>query len=103
MPAPQRQIVMRDSRPSLPRHIKLRHDDSRGRWLVLAPERVFDPDATAVSILKLVNGQRTVEEIAILLAQEYDAPIETIIDDAVGMLQDLADKCVVTISPEHSP
>lgn len=81
MPARRRQIVTRDSRPMLPRHIKLRHDEGRGRWVILAPERVFDPDATAVAVLKLVNGQRTVLDIAAVLAQDYDAPLETILAD----------------------
>ena len=96
----QRQFVTRDSQPRLPRHIKLRHDEGRGRWLILAPERVFDPDAAAVAVLKLVNGQRSVLEIAGLLAQDYDAPVDIILADAVTMLQDLADKGVVTTQSE---
>ena len=96
----QRQLVTRDSRPMLPRHIKLRHDEGRGRWVILAPERVFDPDATAVAVLKLVNGRRSVLDIAVLLAQDYDAPVDIILADAVTMLQDLADKGVVTTKLE---
>lgn len=92
----QRQIIARDSLPRLPRHIKLRHDDERGRWLILAPERVFDPDATAVAVLKLANGRRSVLEIAVILAQDYDAPLDIILADSVTLLQDLADKGVVT-------
>ena len=39
-----RAIVTAATRPALPPHIKLRHDAGRGKWLVLAPERVFEPD-----------------------------------------------------------
>ncbi len=90
-----RAIIDATSRPAMPRHIKLRHDAGRGRWLILAPERVFDPDEIAVEVLKLCDGQRTVADIAGVLAKEYNAPIEEISGDIVAMLQDLADKGVV--------
>jgi pyrroloquinoline quinone biosynthesis protein D len=92
---PVRAILTGDSRPELPRHIKLRHDPGRGRWIILAPERVFDPDETAVAVLRLCDGQRSVSEIAAALSEEYQAPIEEIRNDITAMLQDLADKGVV--------
>jgi pyrroloquinoline quinone biosynthesis protein D len=91
-----RTIITGESRPSLPKHIKMRHDPGRGRWIVLAPERVFNPDETAVAVLKNCDGQRTVADIAKTLSEEYQAPIEEITNDIVAMLQDLADKGVVT-------
>jgi pyrroloquinoline quinone biosynthesis protein D len=80
------------SKPSLPKHIKLRHDAGRGRWILLAPERVFEPDETAVEVLKLCDGQRTVADIAEALAQIYSASAAEIEADVVAMVQDLADK-----------
>jgi pyrroloquinoline quinone biosynthesis protein D len=90
-----RAIVTRESRPAMPDHIKLRHDAGRGRWLILAPERVFDPDQIAVEVLKLCDGQRTVADIAGTLGREYNAPLEEITGDIISMLQELADKGVV--------
>ncbi len=90
-----RAIVTIVSRPVMPPHVKMRHDAGRGRWIILAPERVFDPDAIAVEILKLCDGARTVGEIAGLLAKEYNAPAQEIEVDVIAMLQDLADKGVV--------
>ena len=90
-----RAIVSAATRPALPPHIKLRHDAGRGRWHVLAPERVFEPDDTAVAVLKLCDGARTVGDIAVELAKEYNAPKEEIVADIIAMLQDLADKGVV--------
>ena len=92
---PARTIVTEASRPALPRHIKMRHDAGRGRWILLAPERVFEPDDTAVAVLKLCDGARSVGDIAALLSREYQAPLEVIKGDVVRMLQDLADKGVV--------
>jgi pyrroloquinoline quinone biosynthesis protein D len=93
--APVRAIITADSRPALPRYIKLRHDQGRGRWVILAPERVFDPDEISVAVLKLCDGQRTVADVAGLLAKEYNAPQAEIQGDVIAMLQDLADKGVV--------
>jgi pyrroloquinoline quinone biosynthesis protein D len=90
-----RTIIKGDSSPAMPPHIKLRHDAGRGRWLILAPERVFEPDDVAVEILKLCDGQRSVADIAGLLSKEYNAPMDEITADVISMLQDLADKGVV--------
>src|SRR5262245_61030782 len=90
-----RTIIDKATRPQMPPHIKLRHDAGRGRWIILAPERVFEPDEIAVAVLKLCDGSRAVSDIAGELAKEYNAPIEEISADVVAMLQDLADKGVV--------
>ncbi len=69
--------------------------------MILAPERVFEPGETAVAILRLLNGHRSVFEIAMLLAEKYDAPVELIFADTVLLLQDLMDKGVVTARSEN--
>lgn len=91
-----RAIIDGDTRAAIPTYIKLRHDPGRGKWLILAPERIFEPDEVAVEVLKHCDGQRTVTDIASVLAKEYNAPQEEILNDIIAMLQDLADKGVVT-------
>ena len=39
-------------------HIVFRFDDTRQRWIMMAPERLMLPDEQAVEILKLVDGKR---------------------------------------------
>jgi pyrroloquinoline quinone biosynthesis protein D len=90
-----RTMIVPDSKPGLPPHIKLRHDAGRGRWHVLAPERVFEPDPIAVEILKRCDGVTTVDQIAKELAKEYNAPLQEILTDIISMLQELSDKGVV--------
>ena len=90
--SPTRLIVERETRPQLPAYLKLRHDVGRGRWILLAPERVLTPDDTAVAVLKLCDGKRTVEEIVEALAREYSAPADVIRTDVIDLLQGLADK-----------
>lgn len=92
---PQRLLIAPTSVPTLPRHIKLRHDAARNRWTILAPERVLTPDAIALDILQLCNGERSVEAIANALAGQYAAPKERILTDVTNLLQDLADKGVI--------
>lgn len=91
-----RLIVDAATKPKLPRFIKLRRDQERGKWLILAPERVFEPDEPSVEVLKLCDGERTVADIAKILSEAYQAPADVIETDITEMLQDLADKGVVT-------
>jgi pyrroloquinoline quinone biosynthesis protein D len=93
--APTRLIVAGETVLAMPKHIKLRHDPGRGRWIILAPERVFNPDETAVEVLKLMDGQRSVNAIAETLSQEYQAPLDVVTNDILAMLQDLTDKGVL--------
>lgn len=76
-------------------HVKFRHDETRGRWVVLAPERLLLPDEQAVEILKLVDGERSVDAVIDALAARFDAPRTVIAADVTAMLQDLADKGVL--------
>jgi pyrroloquinoline quinone biosynthesis protein D len=91
----ERTIITGECRPSLPRFVKMRHDAGRGRWILLAPERVFNPDEIAVTVLQKCDGNRTVAEIANLLADDYKAPADLIVKDIIDMLQDLSDKGVL--------
>lgn len=82
--------------PRLPRGVKLRFDRQRERWVVLAPERVLVPDPVALEILKRCDGQASVAAIVDELAAAYDAPRQTILDDVCTLLQDLANKGMMT-------
>ncbi len=87
-----RLVVDGATKPRLPPYLKLRHDAGRDRWVLLAPERVLTPNDIAVAVLKLCDGNRSVEDITAALAEEYQATPEQIRQDVLEMLQDLADK-----------
>jgi pyrroloquinoline quinone biosynthesis protein D len=95
--------VSEESRPVLPRHAKLKFDDTRKVWVILAPERVLAPDETAVEVLKLCDGARSVADVVDQLAARYAAPREAISADVIAMLQDLADKGFLTEAREKTP
>lgn len=92
MAAPERLMLSAEACPSLPAHVKMHHDKARDRWVLLAPERLLEPDDTALEILRLCDGQTSVAQIAEQLAQSYDAPVSQIQPDILAMLQDLSDK-----------
>src|ERR1700747_297483 len=94
--------VSEATKPVLPRHAKLKFDQTRQVWVILAPERVLAPDEIAVEVLQLCDGIRSVADIADLLAQKYAAPREAIAADVMGMLQDLADKGFLTEAREKT-
>jgi pyrroloquinoline quinone biosynthesis protein D len=83
--------------PRFNRGFRLRRDDVRGGWVVLAPERLFMLDDHAAEVLKLVDGRRTMDEIVAALAATYDAPAAEIAEDVAAMLQDLVGKGAIQL------
>ncbi|WP_088347685.1 MULTISPECIES: pyrroloquinoline quinone biosynthesis peptide chaperone PqqD [Rhodomicrobium] len=87
-----RLIITEATRPALRRFVRLHHDAGRGRTVLLAPERIVEPDEIAVDVLKLCDGSISLGAIAVELAKTYDAPELDIRADITDLLQDLADK-----------
>src|SRR5258708_40336158 len=94
--------VSEASRPLLPRHAKLKFDEIRQRWVILAPERVLAPDEIAVEILQLCDGARSVAQMIDQLAVKYTSDRDAIGTDVIAMLQDLADKGFLTEAREKT-
>jgi pyrroloquinoline quinone biosynthesis protein D len=94
--AGSRPTVTEDSVPRLPRHVKFRFDQARDAWVVLAPEKVFMPDEIAVEILKRCNGATILRDIIDDLAKTFEAERDVVATDVVTLLQDLADKGIIT-------
>jgi pyrroloquinoline quinone biosynthesis protein D len=82
------------ARPRLPKGVKVKRDEVRGRWTLLAPERIFEIDATAAAVLELCDG-RDLAAIVAELAKRYTAPAALIEKDVVAMLADLKAKRVL--------
>jgi pyrroloquinoline quinone biosynthesis protein D len=97
MTARLRPIVADGSRPSLPRHVRLRHDPVRGAWALLSPEKVLWPDEVSLAILRRCDGRTSVASIAGALAAEYDADETEVRRDVTEFLQDWSDRMVVRL------
>ena len=84
--------------PKLPRHAKLRYDEARKKWIINAPERVFELDETASEIMRLLDGNLTINNIIDELLKKFkEAPREAVTKDVLEMLQSLADKGFVIV------
>jgi coenzyme PQQ biosynthesis protein PqqD len=85
------------SKPHLPRGVRLKLDETRNEWLLLAPERVVKTDAIAVEILKRCDGVATLSEIVDNLAATFKADRALIDKDVRAMLSELAAKRMVDL------
>ena len=89
----ERFIVSAESIPKLPRHAKLRFDKARDKWIILAPERVFELDQVAYEVISRCDGDLSVEQVIDGLCEKFDQVCrDVIMTDVTNMLQDLADK-----------
>jgi coenzyme PQQ biosynthesis protein PqqD len=93
----ERPQVGDDSVPALARGVRLRFDQARSAWVLLAPERVLMPDEIAVEILKRCDGKACVAAIVDDLATTFAAERSQIEADVRTFLQDLADKGMVAL------
>ena len=96
MAGPRHIRVSEASRPVLPRHARLKYDETRQVWVILAPDEI------AVEVLQLCDGARSVGDVVDQLAAKYAAEREAILTDVIAMLQDLADKGFLTEAREKT-
>jgi len=82
--------------PSLPRGVRLREDRVRSRWVLLAPERIFEIDDVGVQILRRCDG-RAMAELLTDLASAFDVEPGDIRADVEAFLKDFADKKVLSL------
>lgn len=83
--------------PDFRRGVKFRYDTVRDTWILLAPEKLLLPDDIAVEILKLIDGERSIDAIVDDLAARFDAPREEIAGDVVEVLERLANRGAVQL------
>jgi pyrroloquinoline quinone biosynthesis protein D len=83
--------------PGFRRGVKFRFDAVRRDWVLLAPERIFVPDAIAVEILKLVDGETSIGGIVDTLAARFDAPRDEIAVDVIGVFDTLSSRGAIQL------
>jgi coenzyme PQQ biosynthesis protein PqqD len=85
------------SKPRLPRGVRLKHDETRGEWLLLAPERIVKTDAIALAILQRCDGDATFAAIVDDLAAAFSADRGRVENDVRVLLEDLAAKRMIDL------
>lgn len=83
--------------PRFPRGVRLRYDEVRSQWMLLAPERILKPDGIALEILKRCDGKATLDAIIDDLAQAFGAEREEVGRDVREFLDGLAAKRIVEL------
>jgi len=84
--------------PKLPRHAKLRFDEARKKWIINAPERVFELDEIAAEVMQLVDGQSSIIVIVDILVKKFEGASKDVVKkDVLSMLQPLAEKGFIVI------
>jgi pyrroloquinoline quinone biosynthesis protein D len=83
--------------PRLPRGVRLKYDETRAEWLLLAPERVIKADAIAAEILKRCDGTATLSAIIDDLARQFSADRTRVESDVKALLAELAAKRMVDL------
>jgi pyrroloquinoline quinone biosynthesis protein D len=84
-----------DSRPRLPRHVRLQFEPVRQAWALLSPEKVMWPDQISLDILKRCDGATATADIVAALAKDYQADVDEVSGDVIEFLQTWADMRLV--------
>lgn len=82
----------------LARGVRLRRDATRGRIVLLAPERAMALDDIAVRIVEALDGERSLDRIAADFAAEFDIPLARISDDVSVFIRQLAARRLLEIA-----
>ena len=84
--------------PKLPRHAKLRFDEARKKWIINAPERVFELDEIAAEVMQLIDGKSSIINIVDILVKKFEGASKEIVKkDVLSLLQPLAEKGFIVI------
>ncbi|MBV8712504.1 MAG: pyrroloquinoline quinone biosynthesis peptide chaperone PqqD [Solirubrobacterales bacterium] len=78
------------TRPRLATGARLRYDEVREEHLLLVPEGAVRLNPTAVQVLELCDGERSVEEIVGVLSTRYDGA--DVGEDVRGLVEAMAQK-----------
>ena len=80
------------SRPHLLRGVKLKNDQVRKTWVLLAPERFLKLNAISVDILRRCDGQAALASIVDELATAYAADRAVVERDVRVLVSGLVEK-----------
>lgn len=82
-------IETASAKPRFPRGVRLRRDAVRDRHVLLYPEGALALNETAVAVLELCDGMRTIDEISAELSGRYETDVSA---DVLNLLRSIADR-----------
>lgn len=98
--APSASVVTVDGATvaKLARGVKLREDPVRGQTVLLAPERALALDEIAVSIVRALDGKRSLDEIAEDFSRQFDAPKEAVLADVIAFIREFSNRRLLELA-----
>ena len=90
------------SAPSLAPGVRFRRS-ADGQGVLLIPEGVVNLNDSAAAIVELLDGRRSVDEIASMLAERFGIDSAVVRSDVEDLLQRLAQKLWLIPSPANAP
>ena len=91
-------MIPPEAKPALAPKARLRFDRTSGGYLLLYPERGLALNATAANILKLCDGELTVDGIVEKLQGEYiDRSAEELRRDVLEFLEEMSRRGLVRV------
>ena len=85
-----------DERPRLARGVRLQIDGTTGKGVLLFPEGIVELNETSQEILARCDG-RTLSDLVLALAQEYDVDPASLAADVRETLTDLRQRKLVEL------
>jgi len=79
----------------IPDHVMIREVGGEAVLLDLETEKYFGLDDVGAAILRHLSGGDTLAEAARKITEEYDAPVETVVADAIALVQTLVERGLV--------
>ena len=83
--------------PKFPHGVRFREDKTRGRFILVGPERIFEADGVATEILRRVDGVTSLDAIVADLASCFTADETQIRPDVEAFLNELSQKQMVVL------
>ena len=90
--------ISKETIAKIPSGVRLQFDKARDTWMLLAPERAVKLDQIAAAILQEVDGVADIGTISATLAKKYNAPVDQIAGDVIGLVQTLGEKRMLEIN-----
>ena len=91
-------MIPPEAKPALAPKARLRFDRTSGGYLLLYPERGLALNATAANILKLCDGELTVDGMVEKLRGEYlDRSAEELRRDVLEFLEEMASRGLLQV------
>ncbi|MEQ3552540.1 pyrroloquinoline quinone biosynthesis peptide chaperone PqqD [Pseudonocardia nematodicida] len=72
-----------NARPRLGAHVRMRPDRATGGYVLLGPETVVVLNQTGHAVLRLCDGERTVDQIVASLVEGYDGADTDVVGEQV--------------------